>query len=584
MALDIGGAASLATLATLMVKIKADSSELEGGLKNATEKLNKFSNITLGMGGAITGAFTALIKESVDAGSAMSDMSVRTGVAVEDLSRMSYVAEQIGASSQNLEMALKNVAIRMDDNAQKGEKANDAFTRLGISVMDSEGKMKPISNIMLEVADKMSGIEDAATRTGVAAELFGTRAGTQMMEMLVLGADGMSAYMNRADELGITMSTTQAQAADKLGDSLADIEASLAGLARSIAEVLIPAIQPMIDTIINVIKRINEWKEQHPGLFEAISKLAAAGGPLLLLVGAITKVMAVIGVAGGAGGLIGAFGALMPFLGPIGLIAAGVAAVYLVWKNWDKIKEWVGGAWDSVKNFASGAWDSIKGFASRTWDSIKGWSTNTYDTVKNWASNAGSKIVEFAKNGTSWAKDFWDKYKTASEAGNKQFYNWLKGAMDNVGGFFSNLRNSSYKWGYDMFSSLWEGLENIWSSIFNWIEGVGESITNFFRNLVDKVKNFFSGIWEKGKDLVGLGEENNELVPTYQKGGIVKSTGLAYVHQGETVLPRGVQPVQIQFGDIVFSEPTTPADVQMKARDLADMLMEEFKRRGIQIA
>ena len=181
----------------------------------------------------------------------------RTGVAVEDLSRMSYVAEQIGASSQNLEMALKNLSIRMDDNAQKGEDANDAFTRLGISVLDTDGKMKSVTQIMLELADKFANIEDAATRTGLAADLFGARAGTQLMEMLALGSEGMTNYMRLADELGITMSTAQAQAADKLGDSLADIEASMAGLARSIAEVLIPAIQPLVDRLIAIIQKFN---------------------------------------------------------------------------------------------------------------------------------------------------------------------------------------------------------------------------------------------------------------------------------------------------------------------------------------
>ena len=119
MALDIGGAASLATLATLMVKIKADSSELEGGLKSATDKLNKFSNITLGLGGAITGAFGTLIKEAVDAGSAMSDMSVRTGVAVEDCRGCHTLPNRSGLISEFRNGLKEALRIRMDDNAQK---------------------------------------------------------------------------------------------------------------------------------------------------------------------------------------------------------------------------------------------------------------------------------------------------------------------------------------------------------------------------------------------------------------------------------------------------------------------------------
>ena len=632
MALGSGGAATLATLATLMVKINADSSGMESGLKSATEKLNKFGNIAMGVGGGIVTAFGALIKESVDAGSAMNDMSERTGVAVEDLSRMGYVAKQVGASSEGLEISMKNLAIRMDDNAQKGVNANDAFTRLGISVVGTDGKMKSVTQVMLEVAEKLSGIESSATKTGIAADLFGARAGTQLLPMLALGAGGMQTYMNKADELGITMSTKSAQSADKFGDSLEDIQGAMVGITRSIAEVLIPALQPLIEETIKIIKKIKEWRDEHPALFEAIMKLAAVGGPILLLVGAASKVVAIIGMAGGAGSIIGAFSALLPFLGPLGLIAVGIAAVYLIWKNWDKIKEWVGGAWDSVKNFASGAWDSIKTFATNTWESVKGWATNTYDTVKGWAQNAGDKLKGFASDAWTWAKqawgnyeqvtneksatifttvkgffsnmgekfsgwgkdaknwatDFWEKYQTASEEGNKKFYSWLGGAFEKVTGFFANLRNNSYKWGYDLFSSMWDGLKAMWTSVYAWVLGVGDSIVNFFANLVARIQAFFAGLWAKAAALVAGEEEatggGGGNVQAYQSGGIVRSTGLALVHEGETVLPKGVQPVQIQFGDIVFSEPTTPVDMKMKARDLADLMIDEMKRRGIQLA
>ena len=601
----------LEELATLLVKIQTDTSEMDSGLQKAQKSLNKFSNVMLGAGGAITGSLAAIVKGSIDAGSAMSDMSVRTGVAVEDLSRMSYVAEQIGASSQNLEMALKNLSIRMDDNAQKGEDANDAFTRLGISVLDTDGKMKSVTQIMLELADKFANIEDAATRTGLAADLFGARAGTQLMEMLALGSEGMTEYMNKADKLGITMSTTQAQAADKLGDSLADIQASMAGLARSIAEVLIPSLQPLVENLIAVIQKFNEWRNAHPALFDAITKMVAVGGPIMLLIGALGKIVAIIGTVGGAGGtVIGAFSSMLPFLGPAGLIAAGVAAVVLVWKNWDSIKGWVNGAWEAVKNFASQGWENIKLFASNTWNTISNWATNTYNSVKSWASNAGQaisnfsssswekikswssqafnsysnwcektgkRLMEFAKQGGGFGEDFWEKYNDASLSGGKKVQLLFQELVTSFGKIVVSGAKEAYQWGADLFNSLWEGMKGIWNGIWTWLSNVGQSISNFFTNLVNRIKTSVSNLWGQGKEV-------EATVPSYQTGGIVSQTGLALLHQGETVLPKGVQPIQIQFGDIVFTQASTPLDVKMKARDLADEMLLEFRRRGIQIA
>ena len=598
-------------LATLLVKIQTDTSEMEGGLQKAQKSLNKFSNVMLGAGGAITGSLAAIVKGSVDAGSAMSDMSARTGVAVEDLSRMSYVAEQIGASSQNLEMALKNLSIRMDDNVQKGEDANDAFTRLGISVLDTDGKMKSVTQIMLELADKFANVEDAATRTGLAADLFGARAGTQLMEMLALGSEGMTEYMNKADKLGITMSTTQAQAADKLGDSLADMQASMAGLARSIAEVLIPSLQPLVENLIAVIQKFNEWRNAHPALFDAITKLVAVGGPLMLLIGALGKVVAIIGTAGAAGGtIIGAFSSMLPFLGPAGLIAAGVAAVVLVWENWDSIKGWVNGAWEAVKNFATEGWTNIKSFASNTWDTISNWATNTYSSIKSWSSSAvqsinefsesswdkikswssktwdnyvswtervGKRFMDFAKQGGGFGEDFWEKYNDASLSGGKKVQLLFQELVTSFGKIIISGAKDAYQWGADLFNSLWEGMKGIWNAIWNWLSNVGQSISNFFTNLVNRIKTSVSNLWGKGKEV-------EATVPSYQTGGIVPQTGLAYLHQGETVLPKGVQPVQIQFGDIIFSGESNPIDVRMKARELADTVVGELRRRGIQLA
>ncbi|MDD5689797.1 MAG: hypothetical protein PHQ76_05940, partial [Caldisericia bacterium] len=135
----------------------------------------------------------------------------------------------------------------------------------------------------------------------------------------------------------------------------------------------------------------------------------------------------------------------------------------------------------------------------------------------------------------------------------------------------------AYQWGADLFNSLWEGMKGIWNAIWDWLSNVGQSISNFFTNLVNRIKTSVSNLWGQGKEV-------EAAVPSYQTGGIVPQTGLAYLHQGETVLPKGVQPIQIQFGDIVFTQASTPLDVKMKARDLADEMLLEFRRRGIQIA
>jgi hypothetical protein len=50
--------------------------------------------------------------------------------------------------------------------------------------------------------------------------------------------------------------------------------------------------------------------------------------------------------------------------GPIGLVIAAIALVgtgiYLIWKNWDTVKEYIDIVWTAIKMFAADAWESLK--------------------------------------------------------------------------------------------------------------------------------------------------------------------------------------------------------------------------------
>ena len=48
-------------------------------------------------------------------------------------------------------------------------------------------------------------------------------------------------------------------------------------------------------------------------------------------------------------------------------IVAVVTAAILVWKNWDKIKEWLGKAWDKIVEFAGKSGHGSRNFPARSW-------------------------------------------------------------------------------------------------------------------------------------------------------------------------------------------------------------------------
>lgn len=90
---------------------------------------------------------------------------------------------------------------------------------------------------------------------------------------------------------------------------------------------------------------------------------------------------------------------------PVGWIMAAIAAIagaaYLIYKNWEPIKEFFTGLWDGIVEAFSGAWDFIKDSVSKMGQWVlekSGISTvlKVIDKVKGWFSSGDSKKAEEA--------------------------------------------------------------------------------------------------------------------------------------------------------------------------------------------
>src|ERR1017187_10232982 len=97
------GSASDIRAGRALIEIIADNSQLEAGLRQAQSKLAAFSagvqsiGLTLAAAGAaMTGSIIAGAKALGDTGFGYIQMSRRTGMAVETLSALNYVAQRTG--------------------------------------------------------------------------------------------------------------------------------------------------------------------------------------------------------------------------------------------------------------------------------------------------------------------------------------------------------------------------------------------------------------------------------------------------------------------------------------------------------
>jgi len=326
--------------------LAAGLSAAEGQVKKSTEAMAaKFASIGKTMtivGGVITAAFGVIIKKTMEAGDKFDKMSLRTGESVENLSSLAYACDITGTSIEGLEIGIKFLTKGMDDASQGIGLAKDAFEYLGMSVKDTEGNLRPTVEVLKEAATKIAAIENPAKQAALAMDLFGARSGTQLIPLLKLGGAGIDELMNKAKELGITMSTETAKAAAEFKDRLEDLKGSLAGVGRDIAMILIPPLTKLAIKAVEIVKKIKEWAEAHKPLVELIVKvaatlgaLAAVGGPILLATSAFLKMQGAITALGTA------------TTGPIGIAILAIAAIAVGTKLlYDHLKETVGGMRD----------------------------------------------------------------------------------------------------------------------------------------------------------------------------------------------------------------------------------------------
>jgi hypothetical protein len=156
---------------SVTVDFNANLARFTSGIDKATNDLNRFQtnaerisgNISKAFGalgvGISVGAFSALIKSSIDAQDRLLDLSKTTRLSVEELSGLSFAAKTSGSDLDGTAKAINKLAVEMGKDAEK-------FKLLGITAKN------PLEAFG-QLADAMNAIEDPQQRAAVGAAALG---------------------------------------------------------------------------------------------------------------------------------------------------------------------------------------------------------------------------------------------------------------------------------------------------------------------------------------------------------------------------------------------------------------------------
>ncbi len=243
----------MATIAALLIDLGANVARLQKDMDQANrvisgwEKSTKSAVSTVktafaGLGVSIgAGAFVAGIKSAIDQADEFNKLSQKVGIATEALSELAYAAELSDVSREGLTKGLKSLSTNMYEAAQGGKEAASMFKGLGVEFESAPGKLRASDEVLGDLAERFSRMEDGAAKSALAVKLFG-KEGLTMIPFLNQGKAGLQQLREEAQRLGIVMSAEMAASAERFNDNLRAVTASAEGLKIQMANQMLPGL------------------------------------------------------------------------------------------------------------------------------------------------------------------------------------------------------------------------------------------------------------------------------------------------------------------------------------------------------
>ncbi len=196
------------------------------------------------------GMFANMIKGSIDAADRLYDLSQQTGLAVETLGGLDYIAKQTGT---NLESVTKNVGRLqriMLDAAAGVDKSEAAFKALNLEFKNADGSLRDTNKVLFDLADRFKDLPDGAEKAALAQKVFG-KSGAEMIPLLNQGGAALRELIDEYQKYG-GVTTETALRSDAFNDQMEKLKLVGGSLTRSLTSELLPALQNIVTVFLDV--------------------------------------------------------------------------------------------------------------------------------------------------------------------------------------------------------------------------------------------------------------------------------------------------------------------------------------------
>lgn len=430
---------------------------------------------------------------------------------------------------------LRNIILSLQNPTDKAAAQMEA---LGLSVYDSEGNMRSMNDILGDLNKSMDGMT-SAEKSNIISTIFNKTDLSSVNALLAnTGETWDSLQKSITDSGGAAQQMADTQL-DNLQGQITILKSALEGLAISFGELLMPAIKQIVGWVQKFVDWLNGLSEGTKKTVVTIALLAAALGPVLIVIGkvisAVGTIMTIVPkIAGVINTVKGAFAALNttmlanPIVLIIAAIAALVAAFIYLWNNCDGFRQFWIDLWENVKQVAITVWNAIKAFFSQVWEAIKTIFSTVFEVIKTLVTtyfNLYKTIIETVFNviktviTTIWnaikgvfitvfnviktlVTTYFNIYKTIIQTVLTVIQTVITTVWNTIKTVITTVLNAIKT----IFSTVWNAIKTIISAVVSGIKGLitGDftAVKNSITTIMNTIKNTISTIWNTIKSTI----------------------------------------------------------------------------------